>query len=318
MTTPRTLKLFGSGANWMKMSSILALRLGGYLPLLPAGSTVSISTSEPGMSCFDAPERVASGEFDIAISTPIWVGSLAAQGKPPFTKPLAISSLACFPHNDRMLFAVRRETGIRSFQDIKEQRYPLRISTPPRETRHPGVWAAERVLEEYGFNFSDIESWGGEVLRDRPRDISKPMGGRMVDPTFNAIFDEAIMTHRWRSVSDEYDLNFLPIEESVLQSLVANGWRRGTLPGGFFRGQDADLECIDFSGWYLFCRQDLDDEAAYLTIQALDEQKKVIERSYEPYEGLTGNIDLAEMCVNLPVPLHPGAAQYYREKGYLK
>ncbi|MBV8923962.1 MAG: hypothetical protein JOZ74_01195 [Bradyrhizobium sp.] len=317
MTVSRHIRFFGSGANWMKMSSILALRLGGYQPLLPPGSTVSVSTSEPGLSCFDGPERVAAGEFDIGISTPIWVGTLAAEGKLPFTAPLRIASLGCFPHDDRLVFAIRKETGLKSFQDIKQQRYPLRISTAPRETRHPCVWGAEKVLEEYGFDFADIESWGGEILRDRPRDISKPMGQKMIDPGFSAIFDEAIMTCRWRSVSDEYDLTYLPIEDEVLSSLERKGWRRGVLRQGFFRGLDADLPCVDFSGWYLYCREDLDDDLAYLTIQAIDEQKAVIERSYEPCEGLSLPVDLAQMCRNPPTPLHPGAERYYREKGYL-
>ena len=143
MPDPRHLKFSGSGANWMKMTSILALRLGGYQPLM-AGAVVSIATIEPGLSCFASPERVAAGEFDIAISTPVWVGALAAQGKPPFAGKLPISSLACFPHDDRLVFAVRRETGLRSFTDIKDRRFALRISTPPPKTRHPAVWGAEK------------------------------------------------------------------------------------------------------------------------------------------------------------------------------
>lgn len=211
---------------------------------------------------------------------------------------------------------MRSQTGVRSFQDIWERRFPLRISTPPRETRHPAGWGIERVLEEYGISFDDIEAWGGETLRDRPPDISKPSGQRSIDPSFSAIFDEAIMTHRWRSVSNNCDLAFPPIEEPVLRSLEAKGWRRGVLPVGYFRRLEKDLPCADFSGWHLFCRPDLDDEAAYLTIQAIDEQKHMIEDSHESHEGLAGKIDLARMCVDPPVPLHPGTERYDREKGY--
>ena len=125
------------------------------------------------------------------------------------------------------------------------------------------------------------------------------------------------MTHRWRSVSDDYDLVYLPIDEPVLQSLESKGWRRGTPAQIFFRGLEADLPTVDFSGWYMFCRKSLDDEAASLTIRAIDEQQHVINASFEPFEGLISKIDMAQLCANLPVPLHPGAAQYYREKGYL-
>ena len=103
----------------------------------------------------------------------------------------------------------------------------------------------------------------------------------------------------------------------MVRSLEAKGWRRGILPKGQFRGVDEDVVCMDFSGWYMFCRPDLDEEAAYLTIQAIDEQKQTIEKSYTLAEGLSGEVDLARLCRNLPVPLHKGAERYYREKGYL-
>jgi TRAP-type uncharacterized transport system substrate-binding protein len=306
---PLDVKFLGGGQNW--------LGLNGYYSPLPAGSSVSVTTREPGSNCFEAPELVARGDFHIAMTTPFWVGKLATEGLAPYSKKLPLCSLGGFAHQDMLVFAVRRETGITSIADIRDKKYPLRVSTPVRESRHPAVWCAERILEEYGFGLDDIESWGGKVLRDRPRNQKLP-GAVPVSDEFEAIFDEAIMTNRWKNLTTKYDLRFLPIDEPILQRLRQQGWQTGVLKKGTFRGVDEDVPGIDFTGWYLFCRQDIDDELAYLTVKAIDGQQHEINALFpDPTSGMTAPVDMRAMCRGLPLPLHPGAERYYREMGYL-
>jgi len=168
--------------------------MGNYDSPLPKGSKVSVTTLDPGSSIFTGPELVAAGDYDFAITTPAWVGRAAVEGNAPFTSPLPLRAIACFPHDDRMVLAVRRETGITTIREILERRYPLRISTPVRASRHVGVWLPEQILKLYGFDYDDIISWGGQLLHDRPKLVDVEPGMVPVDPTFDAIFDEAIMT----------------------------------------------------------------------------------------------------------------------------
>jgi TRAP-type uncharacterized transport system substrate-binding protein len=311
------IKLLGGGQNWMALCTRIAIGLNGYYSPLPKGSSVSVTTREPGSNIFEGPMLVARGVYHMAVTTPSWVGKLAAAGRPPFSEPLPLSSLAQFAHDDQLVFAVRRETGIRTLREIKEKQYPLKVSTPLRETRHAAVWCAERVLEEYGFNFDDIERWGGKVLRDRPRNQKSP-GVQPVSEGFDAIFDEAIMTNRWKALTEKYDVEFLPIDEEIIERFVQRGWSRGVLPMRRFRGIDCDVPGIDFSGWFLFCRQDMEEELAYYTIQAIDDQQHLINQWFdEPASGMTAHVDMRRLAHGLPLPLHPGAEAYYREKGYL-
>jgi TRAP-type uncharacterized transport system substrate-binding protein len=316
LNDPLELKLVGGGLNWMPLCTRIALGLGGYYSVLPEGSTVSVTTPEPGSNCFEAPVLVAEGAFHIGVTTPGWVGKLAVDGAAPFTEPLPLRALAQFTHDDRLVFAVRRETGITSLRDIKDRKYPLRVSTPVRKTRHPAVWCAERVLEEYGFNFDDIEAWGGKVLTDRPKYMNVA-GSTPVSDEFEAVFDEAIMTKRWVTLTEQYDIRFLPLDADVITRLEAKGWQRGVLPRGRFRGVDSDVPGIDFSGWILFCREDLDPDLAYHTIRSIDEEKERIDNYFGPGSGMTSLVDMRELAQNVTIPLHPGAEAYYREKGYL-
>jgi TRAP transporter TAXI family solute receptor len=309
-------KLVGGGLNWMPLCTRIALGLGGYYSPLPEGSTISVTTREPGANCFEAPVLVAEGQFHIGVTTPGWIGKLALEGWAPFTEPLPLRALAQFTHDDRLVFAVRRETGITSLADIKNKKYPLRVSTPIRKTNHPAVWCAERVLEEYGFNFDDIEAWGGKVLVDRPRYMNVA-GVAPASEEFEAIFDEAIMTKRWVNLTEKYDIRFLPIDDAVIARLEAKGWERGIVPKGRFRGVDADVPGIDFSGWILFCRDDMDEELAYHTVRAIDEEKERIDKYFGEGSAMTSRVDMREIARNVTIPLHPGAEAYYREKGYL-
>lgn len=311
------LRFIGSGVNWMPLCGQLALWLGGYYSVLPKGMRVSVTAMEPGESIFTGCREVAAGLYDVAITTPDWIASLALAGRAPFDKPLRLRAIANFPHDDRMIFAVRKSLGLRSFRDILDQRYPLKVSTPLRETNHSGAWAAERVMNAYGFGFDAIESWGGKVLRDRPRMLSG--GGAAVSEDFDAIFDEAIMTLRWKTLTENEDLIFLSIDEDVLKQLEAEGWRRGVIPKNHFRGIDDDVQTLDFSGWLMFVSEDMPDDIAYFVTMAIDEQKEAIQRVMtRPGSGLTGKIEMPGLASSSPIPLHDGAMRYYREKGYLK
>lgn len=310
------LKFLGSGVNWMPLCGQLALWLGGYYSVLGEGAKCSVTAMEPGRSIFEGCHAVGRGDYHFAVTTPSWVARLATQGNAPFERPLALRAIANFPHNDRMVFCVRKETGVSSFEELRDRRYPLRVSTTLLETNHPASWCAEQVMQTYGFGFADIESWGGKVLRDRPRMLSG--SGAPVSQEFDAVFDEAIMTLRWKKLTAEHEFNFLPVSEQVLNRLEQQGWERGTLSKGLFRGVDQDVPTLDFSGWLMYCAEELPDDLAYYVVMAIDEQKEAINRVMDrPGSGLTGKIDMNQIGRNLPIPLHPGAERYYREKGYL-
>lgn len=309
-------KMLGGGRNWLDLSAKIALGLSGYYSPLPKGSTVSINTYDPGLACMQAPSLVAQGRFHTAISTPGWFVKLAREGRPPFRKKLPLKALATFAHDDRLVFAIKKELGIGSFKDLRDRKFPLKVSTVPPKNRHPALWGTQEVLKAHGLSLAKFETWGGKLLSDRPRHINAP-GSVPATPGFDAVFDEAIMTRRWQKLTDENDLVFLPLEDAAAAKLAAAGWKIGALEKGRFRGVDADVRSVDFSDWVLFCHEKMNDELAYLIIRAIDEQKEEISGLFpSPFPPMTGPVDMERICMT-PIPLHPGAMRYYQEKNYL-
>ena len=121
---------------------------------------------------------VAAGAYHTGMTTPGWYGRLAFEGKPPFAKPLPIRGLALFPHDDRMVFAVRKETGITSLREIRDRKIPLRYSIPTVIKSHPATWATDEVFGAYGFSRADLDAWGGVRSAIVPRRRAIPARNR--------------------------------------------------------------------------------------------------------------------------------------------
>jgi hypothetical protein len=93
---------------------------------------------------------------------------------------------------------------------------------------------------------------------------------------------------------------------------------RNTIPQGRLRGVDHDIATLDMGGHLFFCREDLPDEVAYLAVQAIDARKAAIDRLFPPpHSALTSPVDMHELAISTPIPLHRGAEAYYREHGHL-
>lgn len=321
------IKILAAGSNFLKVSSMTALGLTGYYGPVSSGASVSVHTMHPGEACMNGPRMVDEGRYHMALTSPHWFLKTAAEGRGPgFTdRPLKLRAIAAFPHFDQFAVAVRRDLGIRSIAEIRERRIPLKISTAPLHLTHPAGWLLDILLEEYGMSIEDIESWGGAVIHgDRqpnllesvPRDRIDRVSG-MRSGALNAVFDEAMMTLPWKHIADTVDLDFLPVDEDVLDRLkVKYGVDRAVLPAGSLRGIDRDIPTVDFSGWVLFCREDFPEDLAYLTLKGIEEQKLQIESLFREYQGLTGPIEISTMWQNTGVPLHEGARRFYQERGF--
>ena len=159
------LRFLGPGFNWMKIQGIIAVGMSGYNSPLPQGTTVSVTTFDPGAACMDGPLLVAEGKFHTAITTPPWFGRMAIEGKGYFSSPLPVRALGRFPHFDQLALAVKKSTGVNSFGELIEKRYPLRISTAP--SNHPAYWVTDQ--RSFRLTAAGSKMWAAGAGRFPPR-----------------------------------------------------------------------------------------------------------------------------------------------------
>jgi TRAP-type uncharacterized transport system substrate-binding protein len=266
-------------------------------------------------------DAVARGEVDLGITTPLDVPlEWARQGKHLFAGrgyPF-LRSLAYYPQDDRLIFAVREDTGITSFADIVKRKYPLKLATSPRDPDNLMTFIIDKVLELHGIMPGDIERWGGAWLgSDRPQICL----ARAVKGEADAVMFEGIMTPGWYEWIEKSKVRFIPFERDALDRLQGEyGLRPAVLSKGRL-GAPADIPCLDFSHWAVFVRDDMDEDVAYRITSILVEHRGEMEARYRniPVERspLTYPIDPKAMWAGLGAPLHKGAERYYREHGYM-
>ncbi len=305
--------LSAPGNGWNRIGHLIVNGMSGYAMPFHKSSTVAMVSGDPGVLCMEAPKRVGDGMYDMAFTTPAWWARAAMEGKAAFNTGAELRAIINLPHNDRLGFALRKDVGISSFEEIRDKRPPLRLVVSPPGTMHPGGWGAEKVLEAYGFSLKDIESWGGQVKwQDRQYDKVD----QLIRGDIDGIFDEAIMT--WAGAGEHVPIQYLGLSQDVQAALQENhGMPPAFIEAGRFPGVDEDVPAIDYRGHLVFCRSDLPDEVAYYAVRAFDRAQEKI-NSFAPSGRFHEDpLDLHRACQDTEIPLHPGAEAYYREHGYL-
>jgi hypothetical protein len=177
------------------------------------------------------------------------------------------------------------------------------------------------VLEYYGLSRELIESWGGIFQRPARRAPHSPWAmspwvrtgefDLMMEPLYAANTIEACY---WHEASVLYNLRFLPLPDDLLAQMcdkLGVGAYAGQIPFRLVRGVDRPIRALYRPLQGYLARDDMPDEFAYLFAKTIDEQRGLLRETHIPY-----SYDERTVAMDVGVPLHPGAAQYYREKGY--
>jgi TRAP-type uncharacterized transport system substrate-binding protein len=291
--------------TWKYKQSILTMRVQGD----EAQSVTILASDAP-----PALEEVASGRADIAIINPTGVLTEAYLGKGPFAKPMPFRVIIVMPSYDQLLFGVTAKSGITSLQDIKEKKYPLKVSLRGQRD-HSVHMVIDQVLSAAGFTLEDIRTWGGEVRYDNGLPDMPTRMGAIERGEIDAIFDEAVI--RWADDVPRLGMRILPLDEGILASMEGLGFRRGILDKASHPGLPEDVATLDFSGFAVYTRQDMPDEVVRDFCAAIEARRALM-----PIENGTA-IPLESMAKDTPegpldVPLHPAAEAYWGDRGYLK
>lgn len=267
-----------------------------------------------GSSTIDGVKAVVTGESALAMINPSTALALAYRGHAPFEAPQPIRSIGVIPSLDQYVFAVRADTGLRTFEEIRTKRYPLRLSmrAMPEHSLH---FMLDHIMSAAGFSVDDLRAWGGVVRREGLLPWpNSPKFAALVEGSIDGIFDEA--SDVWVNEAVEAGMTILPLAESTVQKLEMLGFRRAHLEKAHFSTLSSDILTVDFSGWPIFVHAEAPEDLVQAMCAALDARKAAI-----PWQG-KGPLPLERMCHESPdtpqdVPLHPAAERFWRERGYL-
>lgn len=195
--------------------------------------------------------------------------------------------------------AALKESGIKSFADLKGK--SLSVGAPKSGTE----LNARRIFAASGMSYQDLKKT--EYLPFA--ESVEAMKNRQLDATLQSA---GLGVASIRDLSTSVPINMVAVPESVVAKL-GPPFISATIPAGTYTGQDADVQTVAIVN-FLITHKDVPDEVAYQMTKQLFEN---LPEMVAAHKAATA-IKLENATAGMPVPLHPGAARYYKEKGLLK
>lgn len=181
------------------------------------------------------------------------------------------------------------------------------IATKPTGSQVPIL--ADFIFKTFGTDFNAMKADGkivqmgsgqaAQMLRDNAIDV-------YIDnvPAMHPNLTEMTLTN---------DVVYIPYPKNVLDAMAKVGLPTGTMPKGTYNGQTDDY-VNPVSATVFVSNASVDEDTVYNVTKALVENQKEIKTTHAPLkfwqpESIGQHEEL--------IKLHPGAAKYYREQGWI-
>ncbi|MCX8118891.1 MAG: TAXI family TRAP transporter solute-binding subunit [Desulfobacterota bacterium] len=280
--------------------------VGVYFPLAGAISRIAheklpdikITVESSGASVANA-KLIASGDADLAILQND-IAYYAFQGaKPMFDKPVPNIRGVAALYPEHCQIHARKDAKIASVRDLKGKRVavgPLGSGTEQN---------AIQILEAYGLKFEDL----AKVERLSAAESADYLKDGRVDAAFytvgvgaSAIVDTAIAV----------ETVIVPIDGPQADALIKKYpfYSKDKVPAGIYKGVDKDVPTVAVLA-ILAAKAELAEDTVYRITKAMFENLKTIETAHAKGK----EVKLEKALIGMPIPLHPGAEKFYKEKG---
>ena len=195
---------------------------------------------------------------------------------------------------------VRRDSPFRSIKDLKGRRVGVIL----RGTS--GEFSTRILLSAHGMSYADVQP-----IFESTYNLVPKLGSGEIDAVFSA---NPVMLSAARELSETVPLRLLPIGRTVINQLRGSYpfLKPVTVAANQLSGQDEPTETLG-SEWLLVCRSDLPEDLVYNLTREFFAQLPAMARAH----GEAALID-PEQEPATPIPLHAGAARYYREREILR
>lgn len=237
------------------------------------------------------------GEIGFALGDSV---KLAAEGNAEagFKKPLdKLRAIAAIYPNYIQIVATQA-SGIKTLRDLKGK--SISVGAPKSGTE----LNARAIFEADGMSYKDLSKTeylpfteSVELIKNRQLDATLQSAGLGVASL--------------KDLATSVPIDVVAVPKEIAEKLGAP-YLAATIPANTYDGQKNDVPTVAV-GNILVTRAGVSDETAYLMTKLLFENLPTMTAAHKAASG----IKLENAIKGLPIPLHPGAMRYYKEKGLL-
>lgn len=264
---------------------------------------VRCSVESTGGSVYNI-NTIREGELEFGVAQSDWQyhaynGTSKFEEAGPFEGLRAVFSV----HPEPFTVVARADSGINTFEDLKGKR--VNIGNPGSGQRG----TMEVLMEALGWTTDDFAL----ATELKAAEQSAALCDNQIDAM---VYTVGHPSGSIQEATTACDSVLVEVSGDAVTGLIDENsfYRTATIPGGMYRGNDSDTGTFGV-GATIVTSADVSEDAVYAVVSAVFE-------NFDDFKGLHpafANLDPKEMATaGLSAPLHPGAAKYYKEQGWIE
>jgi hypothetical protein len=242
-----------------------------------------------------------AGRGDVAFTagdvlSDAWKGNEGAGFKTPLRKLRGIAAI----YPNYIQFVARADSGIRTLADLKGKKISVGTSKSATDV------SARAILHASGIDYKDFAKieyapFGEsiELMKEHQIDVTLQSAG--------------VGASALRDLANAVDIVVVPIPADVVRRIDDPAYIPTVVPAYTYRGQTRDVPAAAVLN-YLVTREDEAVDTVYGVTKAMWTGVDQLAAANATARAM----DVRKALEGMPVPLHPGAEQYYREIGLIK
>ncbi len=264
---------------------------------------IRCSVESTGGSVYNI-NTIREGELEFGVAQSDWQYH-AYNGTSRFEEAGAFEDLrAVFSvHPEPFTVVARADAGITNFDDLKGKR--VNIGNPGSGQRG----TMEVLLEAKGWTTGDL----GLATELKAAEQSAALCDNQIDAM---VYTVGHPSGSIQEATTACDSVLVTVDGDAVAGLINDNsyYRSATIPGGMYRGNDADVATFGVGATFV-TSANVSEDAVYAVVSGVFDNFEDFKKLHPAFAHLSPE----EMATaGLSAPLHAGAAKYYKEKGWIE
>ena len=237
------------------------------------------------------------GELALALGDSVklaWEGDAEAGFKQKLGKLRGVA--AVYPNYIQIVAS--KESGITDFAGLKGK--GLSVGAPKSGTE----LNARKIFQAAGMSYDDL----GKTEYLPFAESVELMKNRQLEATLQS---SGLGNAAIKDLASSQDISIVAVPADVVEKIGAP-YIAGVIPAGTYQGQDADVPTAAVIN-FLVTHEGVSDETAYQMTKLIFDNLDKLKAAHSAAAGIV----LENAPKDSPIPLHPGAERFYKEKGLL-
>lgn len=243
--------------------------------------------------------QAGRGELAMALADSVsdaWKGDAEAGFKTKLDKLRGLSAT----YNNYIQIVANADAGIKTVADLKGKRISVGAAKSGTELN------ARAILKAAGLSYADL----GKVEYLPFGESVELMKNRQLDATLQSA---GLGVASIRDLATSIKIVVVPVPADVVAKVGDAAYQVATIPANTYVGQTTDVATAAIPN-FLVTHSGVSDELAYQMAKTMYDN---IDTLYAAHNAAKA-IKRENAIKGMPVPLHPGAARYYKEVGLIK